>query len=116
MGGAFFENFIISEVKKIQNNSKNNAFDLYFWRTRDGMEIDLIIEFADKLIPVEIKKTATPTKIHARHLERFIAFENHSKKVKKGYVVCTVKDKIAISKNVTAIPWSDFIMYLSECL
>ncbi len=112
MGGAFFENFIISEIKKIQNNNKNNAFDIYFWRTRDGMEIDLIIEYADKLIPIEIKKTATPTKTHARHLERFITFENHSKRVENGYIVCTVKEKIAISKNITAIPWDKFIEHI----
>lgn len=110
MSGAFFESFIISEIVKLRNNSSDrDLFDIYFWRTRDGMEIDLILEYADRLIPVEIKKTATPSKENARQIEKFIAFDNHSKKVEKGYVVCTAKERTVISKNVTALPWQYFI-------
>src|SRR5690606_38696020 len=60
MGGAFFEGFIVVETLKIIKNSSANA-ELYFWRSNDGMEIDLIIEFAGKYHAVEIKKTQTPT-------------------------------------------------------
>lgn len=70
MGGAFFEGFIISETLKIINNSGTNI-ELYFWRSHDGMEIDLIIEQGEKSHSIEIKKTQTPTPRHAQYLERF---------------------------------------------
>lgn len=33
---------------------------LYFWRSHDGLEVDLLVESGAKLIPIEIKQTATP--------------------------------------------------------
>ena len=53
--GALFENFIISEIKK-QNYYSNNEFSLHFWRTKQGSEIDLILEKNNTLYAVEIKK------------------------------------------------------------
>lgn len=52
--GALWENFIISE--KIKSNA-NNGFDKknYFWRTREGREIDYLEDFAGKLDGFEIK-------------------------------------------------------------
>jgi predicted AAA+ superfamily ATPase len=34
--------------------------DLYFWRSHDGLEVDLIIHIGQRLYPIEIKSTATP--------------------------------------------------------
>lgn len=52
--GALFENFIISEIVK-QNNYLDQDFKLYYWRTKQGSEIDLILEGRSELIGVEIK-------------------------------------------------------------
>ena len=43
---------------------------MFFWRTRDGQEVDLLIETNGKLLPVEVKVTATPTSVHVRNLQR----------------------------------------------
>jgi predicted AAA+ superfamily ATPase len=56
--GSLFENLIISEFLK-QRYNKGLASNLYFWRDHRGMEIDLIIEQAEGLIPVEIKSART---------------------------------------------------------
>ena len=34
--------------------------DLYFWRSHDGLEVDLIIQIGQRLYPIEIKSTAMP--------------------------------------------------------
>ena len=112
MAGAFFEGLIVSEVVKIMNSNKNK-FNLYFWRTRDGMEIDLILENANEIIPIEIKKTATPSIFHAKHLERFMDYKN-TKTIEKSFIVCNIEKEILISKRVSAIPWRDFLNYLSK--
>jgi predicted AAA+ superfamily ATPase len=58
--GALFENFIISELlkKRFHEGKRSN---LYFWRDHKGSEIDVIIEQADTLIPIEIKAAQTYT-------------------------------------------------------
>jgi uncharacterized protein len=33
---------------------------VYFWRTAAGAEVDLVVEKAGKLIPVELKLSAAP--------------------------------------------------------
>lgn len=52
--GMLWENWVISEIAKdnVQNGSKRN---LYFWRTRAGSEVDLIIRENNQLQAFEIK-------------------------------------------------------------
>lgn len=52
--GALFENFIISELIK-QNSYLEKDFKFYYWRTKQGSEIDVVLEKGEKLIGVEIK-------------------------------------------------------------
>lgn len=52
--GVLWENFVIAENKK-RENFIGNRLSLYFWRTWDKQEIDLIEERMGKLIACEIK-------------------------------------------------------------
>jgi uncharacterized protein len=52
--GALFENFIISELIK-QNSYLEKNYRLYYWRTKQGSEIDIVLEKDKELIGVEIK-------------------------------------------------------------
>lgn len=52
--GALWENYLISErVKK--NLNENTGKELYFWRTYDGQEIDLIETAGDEISAFEFK-------------------------------------------------------------
>ena len=62
MSGAFFETFVVSEIIKSYTNKGILDIPLYFYRDRDGNEIDLLIEEGGKLHPIEIKKHADPQK------------------------------------------------------
>lgn len=56
--GELFENFFIMErVKYLSNNSIYR--NLYFWRTYDGQEIDLIEEGDGKILGLEVKYSPT---------------------------------------------------------
>lgn len=52
--GALFENFIISELVK-QNSYSDSNFKFYYWRTKQGSEIDVLLEKRGELIGVELK-------------------------------------------------------------
>ena len=56
--GAIFENFIIVETLK---NAYNQSIrpNLYFWRDQTGNEVDLIVDKAGSLFPIEIKSAHT---------------------------------------------------------
>ncbi len=58
--GALFENWVITELTKGRFN-RGLPLNFYFWRDRAGHEIDLLIETADQLIPVQIKSGQTIT-------------------------------------------------------
>jgi hypothetical protein len=54
INGAIYENMVVSEMIKWIKTSQRNA-NLYFYRTRSGMEVDLILELPQGIIGVEIK-------------------------------------------------------------
>ena len=56
--GALFENFVISELLKRRYN-EGLPSNLFFWRNNAGVEVDLVIEQGEQLIPVEIKSGQT---------------------------------------------------------
>ncbi len=52
--GALFENFIVSELIK-QNSYLESGYKFYYWRNKQGSEIDVVMEKGDELIGVELK-------------------------------------------------------------
>jgi len=114
MGGALFEGWIISETIKAFSN-KGLRPDIYFWRSHDGLEVDLLIRAQGKLYPVEIKLTATPTMKHITPLERFkkLALEESAE---TGILVCRVGEKTPLPRGNVALPWQEFPSWLSDLL
>ena len=54
MGGALFETHLVAEILRRFRHRAYEA-DIHFWRTRDGQEIDLLVESGGGVWPVEIK-------------------------------------------------------------
>lgn len=70
MAGALFENFVIQEVVKTYFNHGKRP-DIFYIRTHNGLEIDLLLERALEFYPLEIKLTQTPRISMAKPIERF---------------------------------------------
>ncbi len=111
MGGAFFEGVIVVETLKALLNSGKNG-ELYFWRSHDGMEIDLIVELSGTLHAFEIKKTQTPTARHADSLEKFIA--RAGARVGMAHVVCACDVERPLTRMVSALPWREYLKRLAK--
>lgn len=102
MAGAFFENFVISEVIKSYYNKGVLEPPLYFYRDKDMNEIDLIIEDAGTLYPIEIKKHADPTK---KDVEAFGLLDKiNGIKRGNGGVICLYDNLVTIKGNDRIIP------------
>ncbi len=69
-----FENLIISEVQKIQQNLRKNE-GLYFWRDNHQNKIDLIFSSGGKLHGIEIKSSRTFNKNMTKGLNYWDALE-----------------------------------------
>lgn len=70
MRGAIFENFIISELLKYQY-AKGESSNLYTWRDNNGLEVDVIIDQGNTLIPIEVKSGQTMNKDFFKHLNKW---------------------------------------------
>jgi predicted AAA+ superfamily ATPase len=98
---AFFEEWVGVEVwKRMQYLGEGR---LHYLRTRDGMEIDFIIEHADKLVPIEVKWTERPSESDERHLRTFL--KEHPRQAGHAYLICRCTRPQAVCDNVTALPW-----------
>ncbi len=56
--GQIFENFVILDLLK-QRYNRGQDSNIYFWRDHKGNEVDLIVQFGNQLIPIEIKAGKT---------------------------------------------------------
>ena len=102
MAGAFFESFVISEIIKSYYNKGILEPPIYFYRDKEMNEIDLIIENAGVLHPIEIKKHADPTK---KDIEAFDLLDKISGVVRgSGGVICLYDNLITMKDKDRVIP------------
>lgn len=76
---------------------------LKYWRDPTGPEVDWIIETPEKMIPIEVKWTNTPTLQDAKYLDTFIS---EYEKATKGFIICQTPFPMKMSDNIMAIPWN----------
>ncbi|MCQ2397673.1 MAG: ATP-binding protein [Sphaerochaetaceae bacterium] len=68
--GALFENLVVLEYIK-RNFNELKSEKMYYYRTSDGIEVDLVIERGRKIQPVEIKSTKTFQTTWTKGIEKF---------------------------------------------
>jgi len=100
MRGAIFETHVVAEILKSWWHQARQP-QLYFYRDRDGREIDLLFEADGKLWPVEIKHAAT---VRREWATPFTGLERLKKPVGTGAVVCLTADDVPVAQGLTALP------------
>ena len=70
--GAIFETWVVCELRKAWLNRGERPL-FYFWRDSNGNEVDLLIESASGLMPVEIKSGQTLNRDFFTGLQRWTA-------------------------------------------
>ncbi|KPK32193.1 MAG: hypothetical protein AMS24_04765 [Chlamydiae bacterium SM23_39] len=96
-----FEHFILMELEAYRIYS-GKKFEINFWRTKSGVEVDFILEKGK--IAIEIKGTSRVDKNDCKGLNSFKAEYFPSKSI----IVCNEKEK-RIHNGIEIIPWKIFL-------
>ena len=104
--GKAFEHFILMQMVAHRSYSELE-YEINFWRTKSGMEVDFILGKSE--IAIEIKGSSRVDNRDLKPLSAFI--EEYSPR--KGFVVCNEKAK-RVHGNVMVIPWRMFLDDLWE--
>ena len=104
MGGAIMETAVLAEIVK---SFVHHGIEpqVYFWRTSTGAEIDIIVETEGKLIPIEVKLSATPRPEMAAAIQAFR--QDMGEKAAPGYVVHPGGVRLPLGPGVTALPFGE---------
>jgi predicted AAA+ superfamily ATPase len=104
MGGAIMETAVLSEIIKALTHRGIDP-QVYFWRTVAGTEVDIVVEAGIKLVPIEVKLSATPRPAMASAVKTFQ--KDFGDKVLEGYVVHPGDITLSLGSGVTALPFSE---------
>ena len=100
--GGLFENMIIVDFLKSRYN-KGNPNNLYFWRDSLGTEIDLLVEKANSLLPIEIKSGQTITDDYFKSMSAWLRISG----MEKGWVIYAGDEKQVRSNGITVLPLNE---------
>jgi len=100
MSGAILETWAISELLKgYLHCGKQPPF--FYYRDRDGREIDLLIVRDGIAYPLKIKKTASPG---PGDIRAFAALERLGVSLGPGGVICLARGPLPITSSISSIP------------
>jgi len=101
--GYAFEHFLIQECRAV-NSYLNKNWDLTYWRTHSGIEVDLCLgqDYA-----IEIKATEHVSQKHLKGLK----YLQEEKIFKQHFLVCFEREKRVID-GITIWPWREFLDFL----
>lgn len=100
--GPLMESAVVSEWVKLFRH-RGLPPPLSFWRSHDGLEVDLLVEWNGVVHPMEIKATSTVTPSHAAALQKWRALAGQPDV--PGTLVATCDAPCAVAPGVRAVPW-----------
>ena len=78
--GAIFEGMVVTELIKKRTNA-GLSINLFYWRDKTGHEIDIIIDNAGKLTPIEIKSGKTINTEFFKNMDYWSNLSNAKKSI-----------------------------------
>ncbi|NTW35464.1 MAG: DUF4143 domain-containing protein [Syntrophobacteraceae bacterium] len=95
---------VISEIVRTLTHRGIDP-QVFFGRTSSGTEVDLIVETEGKLVPIEVKLSATPRPAMASSLKTFQ--QDFAGKILPGYLVHLGDIRLPLGSGVTALPFRE---------
>jgi hypothetical protein len=100
MSGAILETYALCELLKSWWHRGKKPL-LYYYRDKDQREIDFLLIQDQISYPLEIKKSASPTREWVGH---FSALSRLKRQVGEGGVLCLCKQMMPLTETANAIP------------
>jgi predicted AAA+ superfamily ATPase len=103
ISGAALEGLVFQHLRA-WNDYRNNPFEIFFWRSRGGVEVDFILYGADGIYAFEVKNTEKVRSSDLRSLREFKSDfpESHLIFLYRG------KDRL-LRNNILCMPCRDFL-------
>jgi len=100
MAGPIFETWVLGEIVKSWWHRLKSP-ELYYYRDRDGREIDFLIAQDQYLYPIEAKLGATP---RPEWIRTFKTLERFTGQRGPGAVICLCKESYSLDPQTSAVP------------
>jgi predicted AAA+ superfamily ATPase len=103
MRGHIFESWVVAELLKTRAN-QGLPPDLYFWQDRAGHEVDILLEQAGKLVPVEVKSGRTLSDDAFAGLARWMKLAGQTA---SSPSLVYGGDEASTHRGIRVVPWTD---------
>ena len=104
LGGAIMETAVLSEIVKTATH-RGLTPQVFFWRTLAGTEVDIVVEYDRKLVPIEVKLSATPRPSMAGSIRTLR--KDFGSGALPGYVVHPGEVRLPLGPGATSLPFFD---------
>ena len=103
MAGALFETACVSEIYK-RLSLWGAETSMYYYRSCDGLEVDVLIDNAGSLCPIEIKLSSTLDPDRVRNLQKWRRLAKHDKEA--AFVISTSSQTSRVSTKIQNVHYS----------
>ncbi|MFV1988974.1 MAG: ATP-binding protein [Gemmatimonadota bacterium] len=100
--GAHLENLILNDLLAWKEGLPNHPQVLY-WRTSKGAEVDFVVEWGDRVLPIEVKSGRRVRTADARHLRTFL--EEYPDLAPAVVILYGGDETFWIGDRILAAPW-----------
>jgi uncharacterized protein len=100
--GAHLENLVLADLLAWRDSQIPRP-EILYWRTVRGEEVDLVIEWKGKVLPIEVKTTSQPRLVDAKGLQAFRA--EYPDLSRAGLLLHAGTETGWIAEGVLAAPW-----------
>lgn len=100
--GRHLENLVMLDLVAWRDARLERA-ELFYWRTTNGEEVDIVVESEGKLLPIEIKTSGAPRISDTEHLRTFR--KEYGKRARPGLLLHGGTAIEWIASDVLAVPW-----------
>jgi predicted AAA+ superfamily ATPase len=104
MAGQIVETAVVADIYKSHAHAGQRP-RMYFWRTGQGAEVDIVVETPDGVVPIEVKSAATANRRMTEGIARFRA-ANTAEPIRTGYVVHPGAVSIPLGNDTISLPYS----------
>lgn len=112
--GGLVESWVYGEILKWHRNRAKRP-DLWFWRSSDGIEVDVLMDKGSELVPFEMKAGMTPKLKNRSGLSKLHDLNSREKNVnvRDGFVVYGGQERRKL-EGVVFTPWTKIPEMLEE--
>jgi len=100
--GAHLENLVLSDLVAWRG-SEVEAPEILYWRTSTGEEVDFVVEWQGRLLPVEVKSTNRPRLADGKSLAVFR--QEYGKQALPGLLLHDGTETTWLADGILATPW-----------